>query len=447
MKKLFGTDGIRGIANTEITPSIAFKLAKAAAKTLCESNKKIEVLIGKDTRISGDMLESALVSGFLSEGADVRILGVIPTPALPIIMKEKNSELGIMISASHNPAEFNGIKLFNSKGYKLSDEKEKKIEALIFDDKGQFGKLSALEMGRKIDDYQAIEIYKDKIIKSKIEDISKLKIAVDCANGSNYKIAKEVFDSLSLNARYIGVSPNGLNINENCGSTSLDRLKELVVKESLDLGIAFDGDGDRVLAVDERGELIDGDKIMLAFAKAMKTDKTLGKNYLVGTIMSNMGLERALQDENIELIKTKVGDRYVLEEMLRSSYEIGGEQSGHIILLKYNTTGDGLLCGLKLLEVISRYYKKASDLIEQVQEFPQILRNVTVRNEVKNTIHEHPEIIKKSKEVERILSGRGRIVLRASGTEPIFRVMLEGENKEEITRFAQEFEDLIHEIV
>ncbi len=437
MKKLFGTDGVRGKVNSELTPMLAFNLARCAAHIFSKNvndKKNSYVVIGKDTRISGDMLESALIAGVCSEGLNTISVGVVPTPAMPKLIIEKSAICGIMISASHNPAEFNGIKFFDSRGLKLPDDIENEIETLY---RSEFeNNVGSLNVGRRYFDYDLKNVYIDEIIKNTKVDLSNLNIGVDLSNGSNYEIAKTVFNKLEVNATYIGDMPDGLNINLNCGSTYLGNLKKLVVEKNLDMGIAFDGDADRVLIVDELGNEIDGDRIMLALAINMKKNGILKNNAVVGTVMSNMGLSKALKNHDINFVATGVGDRYVLEEMLSKSYNIGGEQSGHIILLDYNKTGDGLSAAVRMLEVLKSSYSKASDITNLMKTYPQKLINVKVPNNVKYDLMKREDVKTEIDKIETELNGLGRVLLRASGTEPLVRVMVEAEDEKYVEKYC-----------
>ncbi len=446
MEKLFGTDGIRGEANIELTSKIAHLTGLYGASVLAEDNKQSTVVIGKDTRRSCDMLQSALAAGLLSVGLDVIILGVVPTPAIPHLIKLFKADLGIMISASHNPAEFNGIKLFNKDGFKLSDEIEAKIEQLIKEDDRTKLNLSSSNFGVLKDEKTAYKKYEELLLKNFNLDLTGIKIALDCSNGSNYRIAPDVLKALGAELFVIGNQPDGLNINKDCGSTHLDKLKNLVKAEQADIGIAFDGDADRMLAIDETGELIDGDRIMLALAKDMKNKGQLNNDTVVATIMSNMGLEVALKNCGIKLVRTKVGDRYVLESMMNNNYSLGGEQSGHIINRHFNSTGDGLLSALSLLSVLKNNVNKASEIRLDMKSFPQVLVNVKVPNNIKYKVQDLAEIKNAIVEVEAKLKDTGRVVLRASGTEPLLRVMVEGQNLAEIEKYANDLAKLIEEV-
>jgi len=446
MKKLFGTDGVRGVANVELTPELAFRLGKSAAYVLAKGNKKPKIIIGKDTRISCDMLEMAIASGLTSMGADVYLAGVITTPAIAYLTKQKGFDAGVMISASHNPYEFNGIKFFNSQGFKLSDQIEMEIESIIFN--GEVENLPLAkdgEIGRVFnEDFKTdyIEFLKGTL---NGEDFTGLKIVLDCANGASFEIAPKVFSDLGAQATVLSNKPNGININQNCGSTHLANLREAVLKSNADFGLAFDGDADRCLAIDENGEVVDGDKIMLLLANNLKNKKMLDKDTLVVTVMSNLGLFTAAKELNISLEVTKVGDRYVLEKMIEGGFAIGGEQSGHIILLHHTTTGDGILTALHLTKLIKESGKKLSELATIMKVFPQVLRNAKVSNQKKNDYINDPVIKDYISRLEQKYNTKGRVLIRPSGTEPLVRVMIEGENLEQIENDAKELASLIEE--
>ena len=443
MSRIFGTDGVRGIANKELTAEIAYNLGRAGAYVLTEGTHKPKILVGKDTRISGDMLEAALVAGILSVGAEAVCLGVVPTPAIAYLTREYGADAGVMISASHNPVQDNGIKFFDNKGYKLSDELEDSIQSTIESNFDGVPVPIGADLGKRVIEEAGLEEYVE-FAKSTIDvDLKGMKIALDCANGASYKAAVDTFRSLGAEVVVINNDPDGININKNCGSTHPEELMEYVVKKGCDLGLAFDGDADRCLAVDENGKLIDGDFIIAICAKSLKAQKRLKGDTAVVTVMSNLGLEIALEKENIKTIKTKVGDRYVLEEMIKEGYKLGGEQSGHVIFLDYNTTGDGIVTGLQLAAVIKKSKKTLSELACMMKELPQVLVNARIPNNKKN-IHEiDEEIIKEIKEIEKSLHGCGRVLIRPSGTEALVRVMLEGENQEELDQMAHSLAKLI----
>ncbi|MFA9398115.1 MAG: phosphoglucosamine mutase [Clostridiaceae bacterium] len=443
MNRMFGTDGVRGIANEELTADLAYKLGRAGAYVLTHGTHKPKILVGMDTRISKDMLESALVSGILSVGAEAICIGVVPTPAVAYLTREYNADAGIVISASHNPVEYNGIKFFNSKGYKLKDELEDRIQRVIENDFDGVPSPTGKNLGRKIVEDNAVEDYIE-FAKSTVDiDLKGLKVALDCANGAAYKTSVETFRALGAEVLVINNDPDGVNINAKCGSTHPEELMDYVVRKECDLGFAFDGDADRCLAVDEKGNLIDGDFIMAICAKYLKEQGRLVDNKLVVTVMSNMGLEIALKKEGISEVKTKVGDRYVLEEMVEQGYILGGEQSGHVIFLDYNTTGDGLVSALQTALIVKKAGKTLSDLASMMKQLPQVLVNVVVANDKKEIYKTDIDIIKAIENMEDKLQGRGRVLIRLSGTEPLLRIMLEGEDQKEIDEMANSLADLI----
>ncbi|GLC29733.1 phosphoglucosamine mutase [Clostridium omnivorum] len=443
MSRMFGTDGVRGIANLELTAGLAYDLGRAGAFVLTEGAHKPKILVGMDTRISGDMLESALVAGILSVGAEAVCLGVVPTPAVAYLTRKYGADAGVVISASHNPVEYNGIKFFNNQGYKLSDDLEDRIQSIIESNFEGVPAPTGEELGRKVIEESALEDYID-FAKSTIDiDLKGLKVALDCANGASYKAAVDTFRQLGAEVVVINNDPDGVNINKNCGSTHPEELMEYVVKKGCDLGLAFDGDADRCLAVDEKGNLINGDFIMAICGKYLKEQGKLNKDVVVVTVMSNLGLDIGLKKENIKTVKTKVGDRYVLEEMLKEEYKLGGEQSGHVIFLDYNTTGDGLVTGLQIATIVKKSCKSLSELAAMMTELPQILVNATVPNNKKDIHEKDEEIALEIKKIEERLHGCGRVLIRPSGTEPLVRVMLEGENQNELDEMAHALAKLI----
>ena len=438
MGRLFGTDGARGIAGSELTADLAMKIGASAAYILGE-NKKIKVIVGMDTRYSGDMLACAVNAGLLSMGADVIFVGVVPTPAVSFLVTQIKADMGVMISASHNPAKYNGIKLFNNKGYKLADEIEEKIEHYILDEK--------LPESTNIGRYERDENLKNKYINflyTLANDYNGLKVVVDCANGSASATAPTLFEKLNVNAKIIFDNPDGVNINDNCGSTHLDALISKVKEVQADLGIAYDGDADRCLLVTNDGDVIDGDYVLAICGKYLKEKGRLNNNAIVGTVMSNLGLRKFCESENINFVATKVGDRYVLEDMLNKDYVIGGEQSGHVIFKEYANTGDGELTSLMVLNILSERKCKLSELLSVMDKYPQVLVNVNVTKEGKTSFGEDAEINVLIKKYEEELNGDGRILIRASGTENLIRVMIEGKNTEEISRMANDIADLIN---
>lgn len=446
MGRIFGTDGVRGIANSELTAQLAFKLGQAGAKVLtknCSGAPKI--LVGKDTRASGDMLEASLNAGFCTMGAQVYCVGVLPTPAVAYLIRKYNMDAGVVISASHNPMEYNGIKFFSSEGYKLSDELEAEIEEYVLDGK-DLGELPVgKDVGRVHTKMSGMQDYVDYIRSTVDGDFSNLKIALDCANGASFECAKLLFDSLGAKAEYICNTPDGCNINDGCGSTHTQKLSEYVKNGGFDLGLAFDGDADRLLAVDENGTLVDGDKIMAICALELRKQGKLKKDTVVATVMSNLGFFNALKANGIKYEQTTVGDRYVLENMLANGYCIGGEQSGHIIFLDYNTTGDGLMTAVRLTCALRDSGKKMSDLASVVEILPQVLVNARIKNENKNTYMENKEIADAIRKIEEKFAGNGRVLIRPSGTEPLVRVMLEGKDKSEIKEEATALAKMIEE--
>lgn len=445
MGRMFGTDGVRGIANEELTSQVAYNLGRAGAFVLTEGAHKPKILVGMDTRISGDMLESALVAGILSVGAEAVCLGVVPTPAVAYLTRKYGADAGVVISASHNPVEYNGIKFFNSQGYKLSDELEDKIQSIIESGLEELPSPTGEDIGRKVIEEGALEDYVE-FAKSTIDiNLKDLKVALDCANGASYKSAVDTFRQLGAQVVVINNDPDGVNINKNCGSTHPEELMDYVVRKKCDFGLAFDGDADRCLAVDENGKLIDGDFIMAVCAKHLKEQGKLNKDVVVVTVMSNLGMELGLKKEGIKLVKTKVGDRYVLEEMVKENYTLGGEQSGHVIFLDYNTTGDGLITGLQIAAIIKKTGKKLSELSSIMRELPQVLANAVIPNDKKDIYLTDTEISDEISKIEGELQGCGRVLIRPSGTEPLVRVMLEGENQSQIDKMAHNLAKLIEE--
>ncbi len=439
MGKLFGTDGVRGVANLELTPRLAYQLGQAGAYVLTGETKHTpKILVGMDTRISGDMLEAALISGICSVGAQVISLGVIPTPAIAYLTRLYDADAGVVISASHNPFEYNGIKFFNSNGYKLPDATEDKIEELIMNGADELPKPIGQNVGYKIFKETALEDYVNFVKGTITGDLEGVNVAIDCANGASFQAAPIALYDLKANVSVINNEPDGININSGCGSTHMKDLQEYVKETKADIGLAFDGDADRVLAVDEKGNIVDGDQIMAIIGLHLKQQGMLAHNTIVATVMSNMGLDIMAKNNGLIIEKTKVGDRYVLEEMLNSGYMLGGEQSGHIIFLEHNTTGDGLLTAVQLLKVLKDSGKKLSELAGVMQVLPQVLINAKVTNEKKYKYLEDEVIKKMCQELEDEFKGEGRVLIRPSGTEPLVRVMIEGKDKESITRRAKE---------
>lgn len=448
MGRLFGTDGARGIANSELTCELAMNIGRAAAYVLTKhAVTRPKVVIGKDTRISSSMLEMALAAGMCSFGADVILLGFIPTPAVAFLIPEVGADAGVMISASHNPCEYNGIKIFDRNGYKLPDSIEEEIEDIVLDNAVHI----ELPTGGEIGSIYYRHDYRDKYIShilSTVEDGTRLdgmKIAIDCANGSASSTAEKIFTSMGAEVYMMHNRPDGVNINEHCGSTHMDDLIDFVNANGVDLGLAFDGDSDRCLAVDEKGKVIDGDKLIAVFAKELKRLGQLNGNTAVVTVMTNIGFKKFARENEIEVAETGVGDRYVLENMLKNDFSIGGEQSGHIIFKKYATTGDGQLSGLQFATAMVRTGKTASELASVMTAYPQVLVNVTADTEGKAKLKTDEKIIGAIKDAEKKLGDNGRILVRASGTEPLVRVMLEGENIVEINDIAQSVANVIKE--
>lgn len=448
MGRMFGTDGVRGIANKELTPELAFEIGQAGAYVLTGSTgKKPVILVGKDTRISGDILECALTAGLCSVGAKVVSAGVIPTPAIAYLVRRFGFDAGVMISASHNPFEHNGIKFFSGEGYKLKDETEEKIEAIILDKAEEVKRAVCEDIGHREEDYSLADEYIKFAMSVTDVRFDGIKIAIDCANGSASVTAKRALEGLGAEVFVTCDKPDGININKDCGSTHIENLAAFVKETKADVGLAFDGDADRVLAVDENGNMVDGDKIMAVCALDMRSRGKLEDNTVVATVMSNLGFFKMGEKEKLNIKRTKVGDRYVLEEMLKCGHKIGGEQSGHVILLDHNTTGDGLVTGITLVSVMKRTGRKLSDLASVMKVYPQVLINAKVKNEFKSEdkYMAVPEIREKIRELEVAFAGSGRVLIRPSGTEPLVRVMIEGQNEEEIKRYAEELAHLMEE--
>ncbi|WP_246945432.1 phosphoglucosamine mutase [Bacillus pinisoli] len=429
MGKYFGTDGVRGIANSELTPELAFKVGRFGGYVLTKDKERPKVLIGRDTRISGHMLEGALVAGLLSIGAEVMRLGVISTPGVAFLTKALGAQAGVMISASHNPVQDNGIKFFGADGFKLSDEQESEIEALLDQEEDTLPRPTGANLGQVNDYFEGGQKYLQFLKQSVDADFSGLHVALDCAHGATSSLAMHLFADLDADISTIGNSPNGLNINDGVGSTHPEKLASLVVEKGADVGLAFDGDGDRLIAVDEKGQIVDGDQIMFICAKYMKAQGKLKHQTVVSTVMSNLGFYKGVEEEEIKSVQTAVGDRYVVEEMKKNGYNLGGEQSGHIIFLDYNTTGDGMLSAIQLVNIMKMTKKSLSQLASEMVKFPQILVNVKVKDKYK--VMENEEIVNTIKEVEEGMNGNGRILVRPSGTESLVRVMAEAPTEEE----------------
>ncbi len=446
MGRLFGTDGARGVANSELTCELAMKIGRAAAMVLTEScAHKPKVLIGMDTRASSHMLAAAIGAGLCSVGADVLIIDVVPTPAVAFLVKEYDYDAGVMISASHNPCEYNGIKIFQGNGYKLPDELENEIEEIILDETKVPPVVLGGDVGKISFSSKAVDDYIFHLAMTADGDFKGMKIALDCANGSASVTARALFTRLGAKCCIINETPNGTNINENCGSTHLEQLQKFVVENKCDIGFAFDGDADRLLVVDENGEVVDGDKIIAVCSKFMKENNKLKNNTAVVTVMSNMGFFKFCEKNGINCVKTKVGDRYVLEEMVKNGYAIGGEQSGHIIFLDHATTGDGQMSAIQVLNVLKSTGKKISELASEMQVYPQVLINVRVSNFGKARLDKDEEVQLAIREASEELGDTGRVLVRVSGTEPLVRVMLEGEDYNQIKSLAESIAKVIEE--
>ncbi len=444
MGKYFGTDGVRGVANTELTPELAFKLGRAGGYILTKETDRPKVLVGRDTRVSGYMLEGALVAGLLSIGAEVMRLGVISTPGVAYLTKVMDASAGVMISASHNPVEDNGIKFFGNDGFKLHDEQEEEIEAILDQEEDDLPRPTGSGLGAVTDYLEGGQRYL-QYLKQAVEedDFGGISVALDCAHGATSALAQHLFADLEADICTIGTSPNGKNINEGVGSTHPEKLVELVKEKGADVGLAFDGDGDRLIAVDEKGNIVDGDQIMYICARYMKSMGQLNKKTLVTTVMSNLGLYKALEEEGIETKKTAVGDRYVMSEMRNGDYSLGGEQSGHIIFLDYIRTGDGMLSGLQLVNIMKATGKKLSELAAGMKKYPQMLVNVRVTD--KHHVTENTRVADTIAEVEKEMNGKGRILVRPSGTEPLVRIMAEAETEEDCKRYVDRIVGIVKE--
>lgn len=423
MGKYFGTDGVRGVANSELTPELAFKLGRFGGYVLTKDKERPKVIIGRDTRISGHMLEGALVAGLLSIGAEVMRLGVISTPGVAYLTKALGAQAGVMISASHNPVADNGIKFFGPDGFKLSDEQELEIEGLMDLEKDELPRPVGSDLGQVNDYFEGGQKYLQYLKQTVDEDFTGIHIALDCAHGATSSLATHLFADLDADLSTMGASPNGLNINDGVGSTHPEALSAFVKEKGADVGLSFDGDGDRLIAIDENGDIVDGDQIMYICAKFLKEQGRLKHNTVVSTVMSNLGFYKGLEGHGVESVQTAVGDRYVVEEMKKTGYNLGGEQSGHIIFLDYNTTGDGLLTGLQLANIMKITKKPLSELAGEMQKFPQKLVNIRVTDKYHVTDNEKVSAI--ISEVEAEMNGNGRILVRPSGTEPLVRVMAE----------------------
>ena len=447
MGRIFGTDGARGVANTEISCTLAMDIGRAAAMVVARDHHKRKpvFLVGHDTRISHDMLESAIAAGLCSVGADVVTLGTVPTPAVAYLVANSDADAAIMLSASHNPYEFNGIKIFGAEGFKLTDEEEMEIEEIVLDhilpyDLKWNDELGVIRSGETL-----VEQYIDHIVSTVEGDLSGIRVAADCANGSASATAAKIFAKLGADVTILNDKPNGVNINDNCGSTHIDVLGKYVRENGFDLGVAFDGDADRCLAVDESGELVDGDKLIAIFSSQMKRDGKLANDTAVVTVMSNMGFFKFAEQAGIHVEKTSVGDRYVLQNMLEHGHCIGGEQSGHIIFREFMTTGDGQLTAVQLLRAIKKSGKKLSELAQLMQVYPQVILNVRADKEMKRMVKVDEGVLKRQQQLEEGMNGNGRILVRPSGTEPVIRIMVEGLDREAIMNAAKSMEQIIIE--
>ena len=451
MRKYFGTDGIRRIANTELTPELVYKVAKAGAYVLSKhTDHTPTIFIGRDTRISGTLIESAMIAGFLSYGANVKTLGVMPTPAVAYLTRKFKADASVVISASHNTFEFNGVKYFSNKGMKIPDSLEEEIEEIM--ESGKLEELTASndKIGVSENREDLLEEYVfffRKIFEDKMLDYldDNFRVVIDTANGATSKVAPKVFKALGINYDVINDSPDGININKECGSTHIENLAKVVVEKGYNLGIAYDGDGDRCLCVDEKGNIMDGDIILAITSKYLKEEGRLKNDTIVATVMSNLGLKKYCKENGLNFVQTNVGDRYVLENMLENGYNLGGEQSGHIIFLDYNPTGDGILTSLMLTEILLKTKKKASELASIITIYPQVLVNAKVSGDKKYSYMEDEVIKAKIEEIEKEFADSGRVLIRPSGTEPLVRVMIEGENQEVLDKRAHELADLIEE--
>ncbi|MFB9759948.1 phosphoglucosamine mutase [Ectobacillus funiculus] len=441
MGKYFGTDGVRGVANSELTPELAFKIGRFGGYVLTKNTERPKVLIGRDTRVSGHMLEGALVAGLLSIGAEVMRLGVLSTPGVAYLTKALGAQAGVMISASHNPVQDNGIKFFGPDGFKLSDEQELEIEALLDKEIDELPRPVGGELGQVNDYFEGGQKYLQYLKQTIDEDFSGLHVALDCAHGATSSLAPYLFADLEADISTIGTSPNGVNINEGVGSTHPEALAAFLKEKGAHIGLAFDGDGDRLIAVDENGQIVDGDQIMYICAKYMNETGRLKKNTIVSTVMSNLGFYKALEANGIQSVQAGVGDRYVMEEMRKGGYNLGGEQSGHIIFLDYITTGDGMLSAIQLVNIMKATGKPLSQLASEMTKFPQLLVNVRVRD--KQQALENTRIQEMIRSVEDEMQGNGRILVRPSGTEPLIRVMAEAPTQE----MCEEYVNRIVEVV
>lgn len=446
MGKYFGTDGVRGVANSELTAELAYRLGRIGGYVLSRhlpAGEQPKVLIGRDTRISGHMLEGALIAGLLSIGAEVMRLGVISTPGVAYLTKSLDATAGVMISASHNPVADNGIKFFGSDGFKLDDATEVEIETLLDAAEDTLPRPTGKDLGFVSDYYEGSQKYLQLLKQTVDEDLDGLHIALDCAHGATSGLAARLFADLEANVSTIGNSPNGLNINEGVGSTHPEHLAQFVLEKGADMGLAFDGDGDRLIAIDENGDIVDGDKIMYICGKYLSEKGRLKDNTIVATVMSNLGFHKAVEDAGMTALQTAVGDRYVVEEMKKHNYTLGGEQSGHLIFLDHSTTGDGMLSGVQLAQIVKTTGRKLSELAAEMPVYPQKLVNIRVTN--KQDAMTGERVLATIQEAEAEMNGNGRILVRASGTEPLVRVMAEAPTKEECDRYVEKIAQVVRE--
>lgn len=445
--KYFGTDGVRGIANEDLSPELAFKLGRTGGYVLTQhsSRKQPQVLVSHDTRISGEMLENALIAGLLSVGIEVLRLGVVTTPGVAYLVRAQEADAGVMITASHNPIQYNGIKFFGNDGFKLSDEMEGEIEALLDAPTDELPRPSAQGLGRVSDYHEGALRYTQFLEQTLSDNLGGLKVAVDGANGATSGFVSSLLADMDADFETIGTSPDGLNTNLDCGSTHPEALQKFVLETDSQVGVAFDGDGDRCIAVDEKGQIVNGDKIMYICGRYMDQRGRLKKSTVVTTVMSNLGMYKALERANMTSVKTKVGDRYVVEEMVKNGYNLGGEQSGHIIFLDFNTTGDGMLTALQLLSVIKQTGKPLSELASEVTEYPQELVNIQVSD--KQAALKNEDLLAVIAEVEKDMDGDGRVLVRPSGTEPLLRIMAEAPTKDEVHQYVARIAEVARHVL
>ncbi|RHW35028.1 phosphoglucosamine mutase [Lysinibacillus yapensis] len=444
MGKYFGTDGVRGVANSELTPELAFKLGRVGGYVLTKHNtERPKVIVGRDTRISGHMLEGALVAGLLSIGVEVMRLGVISTPGVAYLTRVMNADAGVMISASHNPVADNGIKFFGPDGFKLSDAQEEEIENFLNVKEDTLPRPIGGDLGSVSDYFEGGQKYLSYLKQTVDEDFLGIHVALDCAHGATSQLATHLFADLEADISSMGSSPNGLNINDGVGSTHPQKLAELVLERGADVGLAFDGDGDRLIAVDEKGNLVDGDQIMFIIGKYLNSKGRLKKNTIVSTVMSNLGFYKAVEENGMASVKTAVGDRYVVEEMRANDYNLGGEQSGHIVFMDFNTTGDGLLTAIQLVNIMKATDKRLSELAGEMTIFPQRLVNVRVVD--KHAVVQNEKVADEIAKVEAAMNGNGRVLVRPSGTEPLVRVMVEAATEEECESYVNRIASVVRE--